>query len=488
MVAETANALRLHAVNAAAEAAGVGSGMALADARAVFPALKVTDADLAADAAALDALAEWCTRYTPWTAVEGSAAGGGGSLWLDITGCDHLFGGEGALARDLKGRLEGFGFAARLGLADTMGAAWAAARFMTAAAGMEDAEDPGLVILPEGSQRQLLMGLPVDALRLPAAVVETLKRLGVRRVADLAALPRAPLATRLGPEVARRLDQAMGRAPEPFTPRAPVSPWRERLAFAEPIGRTEDVATAIAALCRAFHPRLERARKGARRLLLEMFRVDGEVLRRVVGTSRPVRDPGALARLFKETLDGLDAGFGIEAMVLTLVAVDPLEAAQTGFARGAGEAPDAAERTAQTALLLDRLRTRLGEEGVLRPAPRESHIPEAAVVPAERAGAGAPETWPAGAPRPVRLLAAEAVEPLEPSAGGAPPAAFRWRRRTWTLTRCEGPERVAPPWWLGALPHPRAARDYWRVEDAAGHRLWLFRGEGARWFVQGVFP
>lgn len=488
LAAEAAGTLRLHAVNGAAEAVGVFPAMPLADARAVFPALKVTEADPDGDAAALETLAQWATRYTPWTAVEGIAPGGGAGLWLDVTGCAHLFGGEAALARDLRDRLTGFGFAVRLGLADTQGAAWAAARFLAAEDGGDgdEGDGAGLALLPEGAQRQLLMGLPVEALRLPAAVVETLKRLGIRRIADLAALPRAPLAARLGAEAARRLDQALGRAPEPFTPRAPVTPWRERLAFAEPIGRTEDVQTAIAALCRALHPRLERERKGARRLLLEMFRVDGEVIRRMVGTSRPVRDADALARLFKETLDGLDAGFGIEAMVLSLPAVDPLEATQTGFTRGAGEAPDAAERAARTALLLDRLRTRLGEDGVLRPVPRESHIPEASVTVAERTPGGtAPDTWAAAAPRPVRLIAAEPVEPL---AEGTPPAAFRWRRRTWTVARSEGPERVAPEWWHGPLPHPRAARDYWRVEDTGGHRLWLFRGRAARWFVQGVFP
>ncbi|WP_404385755.1 Y-family DNA polymerase [Caenispirillum salinarum] len=488
LTVEAANTRRVHAADAGAEAAGIVSGMPLTDARAVFPALVVAEADLAADARALEALAEWCVRYTPWTAVDDwPAPGGGAGLFLDITGCAHLFGGEAAMLRDLRDRLRGFGFSARLGLADTKGAAWAAARFM--ASGSD--EDDDIALLPEGSQRQLLMGLPVGSLRLAPAVVESLKRLGVRRVADLDALPRAPLAARLGRDVGKRLDQALGRAPEPFTPRAAVEPWRARIHFAEPIARTDDVEAATLTLCRDHHPRLEREGLGARRLLLELFRVDGTVLRRTAGTSRPARDPAHLARLFKEGLDNIDAGFGIESMALTLTALDPLGAEQTGFTRGAGTAPDAAERAAETARLLDRLRTRLGEANVLRPAPRESHIPEAAVTTVEASGGDAPQGWPPLSPRPARLFPRpEPLEPVEPAAHeGAPPAVFRWRRRAWRLAVAEGPERIGPEWWRtpGGIPAPSVVRDYWRAEDEAGHRLWLFR-KGADWFVQGVFP
>lgn len=483
LTAETGAAATLHAVNRAAEAAGVFAGMPLTDARAVRPALRVGPATPAADVAALGALATWATRYTPWTALDGPGDGGEAGLWLDITGCAHLFGGEDALARDLRQRVLALGLSAvRVGLADTQGAAWAAARFLADDGG----DPPGVALLPEGAQRQLLMGLPVEALRLPPETVETLRRLGLRRIGDLATLPRAPLTARLGPAVTQRLDQALGREPEPFTPRPPVVPWRETLAFPEPIGRSEDILGAAEALCRALRPRLERAGKGARRLLLELMRVDGTRLHRMFGTSRPVRDPAALTRLFRETLDGLDVGFGIEAMALTLTAVEPFGSEQPALVSGAGAGDDTAAGEARLAPLLDRLRARLGPDRVVRPAPRPSHWPETAVTIAERTPAGAPAIWPATAPRPPRLLAPEPVEVL---ADGTPPARFRWRRHTWCVARAEGPERIAPEWWHDAAPPPpTCVRDLWRIEDSDGHRLWLAREPGSGWTVRGVFP
>ena len=71
-----------------------------------------------------------------------------------------------------------------------------------------------------------------------------------------------------------------------------------------------------------------------------------------------------------------------------------------------------------------------------------------------------------------------------------PPVRFRWRRAQFDVARAEGPERIAAEWWQAHGP----TRDYYRVEDDAGHRFWLYR-EGLfgsetqrpKWFVHGVF-
>src|SRR5437588_891887 len=114
----------LLAVDVAAERLGLAAGLALAQARAMHPTLTAVPEDQAADARLLDAIADWCQRYTPLVAVDPPDG-----ILFDIGGCAHLFGGEEKLRADLLGRVTGFGLAARAAIAATIGAAWAATRF-----------------------------------------------------------------------------------------------------------------------------------------------------------------------------------------------------------------------------------------------------------------------------------------------------------------------------------------------------------------------
>lgn len=462
--------LRIAAVNAAAQVAGIAPGQPLADARALRPGLKTVEADPRCDLLALAALADWCGRYTPWTAVDQMGEDGAGGLWLDVTGCAHLFGGEEALLCDLLERMGGHGFAARAGLADTPGAAWAAARFL----GGGD----GWAVVPEGAARQLLAGLPLTALRLPAAVIETLRRLGLRCIGDLLALPRAPLAARFGDIVGRRLDQLLGRSAEPISPRRPVRPYFARLAFAEPIGRDSDIAAGLRHLLDILSAHLRHDHKGVRRLDLALFRIDGVAIRTAIGTGRAVRDPAHLARLFAETLSKLEVGFGVEVMTLTASAVEPLAAEQ-------GELV-ARRQAGDFDLLVDRLGNRLGCDRLRRGAPHAAHLPERAVRPTAALGPMKDTIWPSG-PRPLRLLTRP--EPVEAVLeAGEVPTVFRWRRHRHRVIRADGPERVAAEWWRAATPPPpNAVRDYWRIEDGDGRRFWLFREGRGGWYMHGLF-
>lgn len=98
--------------------------MAFADARAMVPMLVTQPADLKGDAAALSHLTRWCGRWSPWVRMDGEDG-----IWIDASGCAHLFGGEVAMLKDIQTRLRAMGIKARLAMADTPGAAWAAARY-----------------------------------------------------------------------------------------------------------------------------------------------------------------------------------------------------------------------------------------------------------------------------------------------------------------------------------------------------------------------
>ena len=188
--------LGLHAVNAAAETGGVHAGMALADARALLPGLATRPADPGADAAALEKLARWCGRYSPWVRADGEDG-----ILIDASGSAHLFGGEDAMLEDIAARLGHMGFEVRAAIADTPGAARAMARHGRAR------------IAPPGEVRTALAGLPVAALRIDDGAATTLRRLGLKRIGDLYELPRATLARRFGAGGARAIGAVLQRRP-----------------------------------------------------------------------------------------------------------------------------------------------------------------------------------------------------------------------------------------------------------------------------------
>ncbi len=476
------NAELIVAVDEAAERLGLHAGLALAQARAMHPALQVIAEDAEADVALLEKIADWCLRYTPLVAAD--AADG---LLLDITGCAHLYGGEEALVADLAGRLEQAGFAYTIAIASSIGAARAAAHFGEPAS------------YPCGEERTLLAPLPLAALRLPPQTVSALTRVGLKRIGDMIDLPRSPLAARFGTDLLRQLDRALGNEHEPLNPRLPVAPYLAEQRFAEPIAREEDVMAVLTRLAARLQFALERRGDGARRLELTLFRTDGEVRRIAAGTSRPLRDPAQIRALFVERLaalaDAFDPGFGFDMARLSVLTAEPCPPEQIGI----GGSEDAAE----VDRLVDRLSARLGARRVRRLIAQDSHIPEiaAAAVPAQTAPVD--PGWQAYrhycaevelAPRPLRLLTRP--EPIEAIAEvpDGPPLRFRWRRALHEVIAAEGPERIEGAWWS---EHGGPARDYFRVEDKSGLRFWLFRAglyrdlmQGAAaptWFLHGTF-
>jgi len=501
VAAEGGGTLRLTAVDLTAQTAGLFPGQTLADARALEPSVAVDDADPAGDLAALASVTTWCGRYTPWTSVDGLENGGAGGLWLDITGCTHLFApgeqGEIALLDDLVRRFAAAGYGVRTGLADTPGAAWAAARFASSTRGT------ACIVLP-GGQQDSLAELPIAALRLPVETVAGLDRLGLRRIGDLIALPRAGLARRFGETVMRRLDQALGHIAEPLSPQPPAPSWRVCLNPAEPLGAPAAVSAAVQRLTEALCGRLATANRGARRLELALYRVGGIKAGRIdtvtAGTSRASRDADHLLRLLGEQLDRLPEPSSaddqaIEFLTLTAIATEPLPAAQTSYIGGA-QASDANGLDR----LIDRLAVRLGGANVVRFEGRESHLPERAqtVTPA-LGGRTVLPFHPPPCPRPPRLLPRpEPVTAIAPVPDD-PPLLFRWRRDSHRIVRAEGPERLAPEWWRDHSRLGNDTRDYYRVEDADGRRFWLYRdglydsglngasSEPPRWYLHGFF-
>ena len=469
---------RLAAIDRAAAKLGLYAGQKATSAMALAPDLLTAEAEPEADALALTALVDWCVRFSP--AVAADAPDG---LFLDISGAAHLWGGEAEMMADLRARLAINGLGFRLAIADTPGAAWALAHF-----GADQ------TIAPPGGQAELLKPLPPEALRLDAAAAAQIGRLGLRRLEQILALPRAPLGRRFGAATLERLDQALGRSAEALRFRRPPTPWLARLALVEPISTPEDMARVTEDVTAQLCARLEVEGQGARRFEIAFHRVDGCALPLTVGLSLAGRDARRIARLFQPRLETVDPGFGIECVTLAAYAVEPLSGRQ-----GRIDADLAVMAEDGLAPLVDRLVNRLGPERVWRAAAVESHVPELSVGRTPALGAppsGAPP-WDREAPRPVRLFRRpEPVEDVTALLPDDPPLQFRWRGRLHRVRRAEGPERVGEEWWMRGIDDISVShvRDYYRVEDAEGTRFWLFRAglysrsdTPPKWWLHGLF-
>ena len=491
------NALRITAHEEEMERHGIAREQNLSDARAIIPALECIQHDDAADHALLCTLAQWCERYTPLVALSAGNVGAGNGLFLDITGCSHLFGGEADLLTDLETRLTAQGFRTSAAIADTAGAAWAIAWY-----GIGHRKQR---IIPDGEHAAALESLPVSALRLPRETAAELVKLGLVTIGSIADLPRAPMAARFGTHLLRQLDHALGREDEVLSPMQPVAELVCEKRFADPIVDEESIRLALARLIANIIPMLEQRGFGMRQCTLRLFRADGDVTSLTVQSASPLRDAGRMAMLFHERLAGLhdgsdmawDAGFGFDLMRLSIDGAEPFAAYQHDMM---------ANRTSgdETGHLIDRLSARLGAERIQVIEANDSHIPErraifsaaihSATTTRQYDGALAlAEAKPAiHITRPLLLLTRP--EPLDVIAEvpDGPPSRFRWRKARYAVSRCEGPERIACEWWKDGRGYH--TRDYYRVEDETGYRFWLFRHglyeretNAPKWFMHGLF-
>ncbi|WP_425409999.1 Y-family DNA polymerase [Hyphococcus sp.] len=471
------SALRIRAMDVRAAKLGFYQGQALADARAIEPKLIAVDANAEEETQSFRRLAEALMRYSPVVSVQAT-----GEIFIDITGCQRLFGGEEAILRDLRQRIARAGYSMRVAIADTPGAAWAIARF------------GNLEIAGGGAHRVAIASLPVEALRLPPDLSDRLRRLGLKNVGQLYNMPRSPLTARFTKVLLSRLGQALGTEAEPLVPIIPAPRYYSERKLAEPVSTIDAVKSILAPLANDLAEDLARDSAGARRFELALFRVDNAVTRMSIGASAPARDAKHIARLFENRLDDLkddyDAGFGFELLRLSAFDVRPLGVRQRAAfdLQSDREAQDEA-----LAELKDRLSNRLGATNVRRISFRDTHLPERAAhfTPVFNT-AMQTDVGPVNRVRPVKLLPRpEEIEALAEVPDG-PPIRFKWRRVAYAVARANGPERIADEWQGKEMAG--LTRDYYRVETAEGRRYWLFR-EGLygaettnpRWFLHGFF-
>ncbi|RPD41477.1 Y-family DNA polymerase [Chitinophaga barathri] len=452
-----------------AEANGITAGIPVADAKAIDPSLHVLDNRHGLEEKLLRTLAEWSIRYTPTAAVDLPDG-----LTLDASGCAHLWGGEEAYVKEIVSKLGAAGFDVRAAMADTIGTAWAVARYGEGA----------ISIVQSGDQATALLPLHPAALRPDPAVLVRLQKLGFRRIAAFANMPRAALRRRFGEDLLTRLSQALGQAEEFIQPIFINPPYQERLNCLEPIRTAAGIEIAIRRLLDTLCKRLESEGKGLRSAVLKCFRVDGKTVEAAIGTNRASHNAAHLYKLFELKIPTIEPALGIELFVLEAPKVEETEQQQEKlWATGPG-LEDAA-----VAELLDRLAGKAGVGAIRRFLPDEHYWPERSVTPAASLKDKPADGWRLDRPRPVLLLPhPEAIEVSAPIPD-YPPMLFRYRGRLHEIRKADGPERIEREWWLDGGEH----RDYYTVEDEQGQRYWLFRSghynedQRHQWFIHGFF-
>jgi len=479
VAAKINNELKVVAVDDAAARLNLAADMPLATARAMVPALTILDHDSDADLKTLNAIADWCDRFTPLVAFDGTEG-----LVLDISGCAHLFGGEAMLMKTLCHTLTQQGFVVSAAISSTAVAARALTRYRHG------------VIVPPGEEAAAVLALPVTTLGVDYAIITGLRRAGLKTIGDVATRSRSEISARFGAAFTGVLQQALGEGDAPISPRKPVPDYVAEKRFAEPVLTSDVLLRTLHELAEVLTAAMERHGKGARRLDAFFFRTDGVVRVISVDAGQAVTDAAVALRLFNERLDALadplDPGFGFDLVRLAASQTASVTSTQYGFDPAAHEADDVAR-------LVDRLSARLGAGRVIRYAPQDSHIPEYAVMklPAQRKMPG-DVAWLDRAPyeppnRPLRLFETpERIKVGFALVPDGPPSNFLWRHLTHRVIRAEGPERIAMEWWRA--DGKTLTRDYFRVEDELGLRYWLFR-EGLfgreliqpHWFLHGMF-
>ena len=496
----------ISAANESAVKRSIRPGMVAADAKAIFPSLQVIDDQPGLSDRLLRRIAEWCIRFSPCVAIDGD-----NGLIIDATGCTHLWGGDKFYLEDIIARFQKHGYTIRAAIADTIGTAWAVARFSN-----------DKFIIDPGQQAVALLSLPAAALRLNDDTVERLNKLGLRQVKDFIGMPRSALRRRFGGKdgktesredrktgilnhkdmkaqrhtkagspssvvrglwsILTRINQALGLEEEIIQPVHPIEPYQERLPCLEPIVTATGIEIALQRLLENLCKRLKQEGKGIRTAILKCYRIDGKIEEIIIGTIRASHHVDHLFRLFELKIASIEPALGIELFILHATKVEDHSPLQEKIWNSEAGLQD--ERIAE---LLDRLSCKIGMNSIHRYLPNEHYWPERSMKNVLSLDETTTTQWKVDRPRPLQLLSRpECIEVTAPIPD-YPPMNFRYKGKLHTIKKADGPERIEQEWWIEEGQH----RDYYFVEDEEGCRYWLFRlghyDESYQWFLHGFF-
>ncbi len=457
------------AISPLAQSQGIEIGMRAADAKAICPGLEVLDDKPSRVAKLLKGLGEWCVRYSPTVMIDEFSMDG---LFMDVSGCTHLWGGEREYLKEIIFRLKTKGYTVRLAMADTTGAAWAVSRFGTITP-----------LISTGGHAEALLSLPPIALRLNEATLSKLRKLGFYQIKSFIGMPRSVLRRRFGEEFLARLGQALGTVDEIIQPLQVPVLFQERLPCLEPIKTRKGIEVAITRLLEKLCLHLQNEGKGLRKAILTCYRIDGQIVQVDIGTNGASHNVNHLFTLFQLKIEQIRPGLGIELFVLEAPKVDDVMPGQEALWAGKPGLDD------QSVIqFLDLVAGKVGSSVINRYIPAAHYWPERSFKSSTSITEKPSSDWRSDKPRPTELL--KNPDPIDVMAliPDNPPKFFIYKGTKHNVIKADGPERIEREWWLDKGEH----RDYYQVEDEQGQRYWLFRSghygnEGYKWFIHGFF-
>lgn len=440
----------------------IEAGQSLTKALACFEGLTVYQHDAEQQQIMLKKLARYCLKYTPKIMLDGQDR-----LWLDATGCTHLWGDQNAMLQQIIFDFEALGFEIKLAMASNLRAATGLGHMAAIGTYIHHNNKP--------DERTAILKLPVEHLHIEDDLVAQLQRLGLRMVKDLLPIKSASLVKRFGQGLLQNLNQALGSEAQAFNPLKFNQIYRVEKPFSEPVMLTDYLAVELEVLLTQLLKILSDEDKAPRQLTLTIFRPDHTEQHIEIGTARPDLELQNLLKLFKLHLDDLVAEFGIDKMQLTANSVEHYIPKNNDYLT------DRKIENTPLSHLFDHIGNRIGFDNIINYTPAQSHIPERAYQRLKHGLNITDKTWLINdIKRPMRML----IQPFilfDFSFDG-----FDYQGEKQQIISKTGPERISPEWWWDDPLWQEGARDYWWLLSQTGQQFWVFVTAKKRYFLHGL--
>jgi protein ImuB len=443
---------RVLRANDCARALGIKPGQGTATVRALAADMPLTllERDRDAEQRCLRQLCCWAYSITPslhsWRED---------CLLLEIGSCLSLYRGLDSLLAEVTGGLGSRGYSVKQGLAPTPRAAWLLSH-----------ADTTVAMAADRPLQERLAPLPLALLDDQATTVDSLRRAGLHTFGDILALPTNTLGRRCGDAFTRELQQLLGQREDLRQDFQPPEQFSDEYWFGYEVKGKEELQPAVQQLLQSLCRFLRNTQLQTGEIQWEFIGIDGSLRRLPVRSSSRHSDWQNWYTLTGIHLERQQLEIGVEGLALHCEQLQPgqLDSIDLFSSRHQRE---------PLGSLLDRLRSRLGQQAIAQVGCRDEHLPEYAVHVAPH-NAGTPCTDTHCGQRPFWLM--PQPQPLRQQGGQ-----LYWNG---PLQLVYGPERIEDNWWLQPV-----SRDYYVAEDDRGQHFWVYRDRLLKhWYIQGIFP